>query len=154
MGFLVALHNILRWVVVVLAVYALIRAYNGWLRGKEYIETDRKAGVFFGIAMDTQLLLGIILWIFGDWGYQSFGLAAGLEGSSRMTLLYFAVEHAFTMLLAVIFVHVGTIMTRRATTSVAKHKRTAILFTIAVLLVLVAVPWAQRPLFPGLSPLG
>lgn len=150
MEILIGLHNILRWVIVILAVWALFRAYRGWFGKREWVDQDRKAGVFFGAALDTQMLLGIILWIFGSWGIQAFDMASNLEGASRMSALFFAIEHSFTMVLAVVVVHVASVLAKRAPTSAAKHKRSALLYSLAVLLILFAIPWTQRPLFPGL----
>ena len=150
MGILISLHNIIRWIVVLFAVFAVVRAYRGWLTNQEYTEQDRKIGVFFGVSMDTQLLLGIILWIFGSWGIKAFDTASGLDGAERMSVLFFAIEHAFTMVVAVVLVHVGTIAAKRADNARNKHKWSAIIFSIAILLVLFAIPWTQRPLFPGL----
>jgi hypothetical protein len=150
MEILVGLHNILRWVIVILAVWALFRAYRGWLGKRAWVDQDRKAGVFFGAALDTQLLLGIILWIFGSWGIQAFETAAGLEGASRMSTLYFALEHSVTMIIAVVLVHVASVLAKKADNDAAKHKRSALLYSLAVLLILFAIPWTQRPLFPGL----
>ena len=149
MAILIALHNLLRWVVVILAAAALYRAYSGWLGKKEWQDGDRKVGVFFGAAMDTQLLLGGILYFFGAWGYKAFAIAQQAPTGQKLNLLFFAVEHAITMLLAVVLVHVGTVMARRATDAVSKHKLAALWFSAAVLLVLVAIPWMQRPLLPA-----
>ena len=140
MNILIALHNITRWIVLIFAVLALFRAYSGWLGKKPYQELDRKAGVFFGAAMDTQMLLGIILWVFGAWGLKVLG-----TNNSQ----FFSLEHSFTMVLAVVISHVGSIMAKKATDSVKKHRAAAIWFTISVLLVISAIPWTQRALFPS-----
>jgi hypothetical protein len=151
MSILIGLHNITRWVVLVLAIVALVRAYRGWFGKRDWLDTDRKIGVFFAASMDTQLLLGLILWFFGNWGLKAFDIAASLDGGQRMEVLFFALEHSTTMIVATILVHVGTGMAKRAADSIGKHKRSAILFSVAILLVLVAIPWAQRPIFPGLG---
>ncbi len=57
--FFLALHNIMRWVVVILAVYALVRIYLGLFRKGDFTETERKAMSFYNIGMDIQLLLGL-----------------------------------------------------------------------------------------------
>lgn len=148
MSILVGLHNITRWIVVILAVYALYRAYSGWLGKKAYTPADRKAGMFFGIGMDVQLLLGLILYFIGNWGVKAFALADAVPADQRMSTLFFAIEHSTTMLLAVILTHVGSALSRKAPDDVSKHKRAAIWFTIVVILVLIAIPWTQRPLIP------
>ena len=58
---ILVLHNWLRWVVVILAVLAVGRAYWGWFGKKAYTGSDRKLGVAFTSALDTQVLLGLIL---------------------------------------------------------------------------------------------
>jgi hypothetical protein len=146
---LVAIHNIMRWVIIILAAIALFRAYRGLLGKREWLELDRKTGVFFNAALDMQLLLGIILWIFGNWGIKAFDLAAS-GGDNRMSILYFALEHPIAMLVAVILAHVGTASAKRIQDSIARHKKVAIFFTLAVIIILVSIPWTQRPLFPGI----
>ncbi len=149
MEILVAVHNIMRWVVVILAIVALVRAYRGWLGRREWAPVDKRISTFFGAAMDTQMLLGIILWIFGNWGLKAFAIPVA-EGASRIGLLFFVLEHAFAMVVAVMMVHIGSALARKAQEAANKHKWAAIFYTIAVLLILIAVPWTQRPLFPGL----
>ena len=149
MSILVGLHNLTRWIVVILAVVALYRAYSGWLGKKEWTAADRKAGLFFGIGMDIQLMLGGILYFIGNWGVKAFALAVAVPAAQRMSTLFFAIEHSTTMLLAVILTHVGSVMARKAPDALSKHKRAAIWFTVAVLLVIVAIPWTQRSLIPA-----
>ena len=149
MSILVGLHNLTRWIVVILAVVALYRAYSGWLGRKEWTASDRKAGLFFGIGMDIQLMLGGILYFIGNWGVKAFALAEAVPAAQRMSTLFFAIEHSTTMLLAVILTHVGSVMARKAPDALSKHKRAAIWFTVAVLLVIVAIPWTQRSLIPA-----
>ena len=149
MEILVGLHNLNRWIIIGLAVLTLVRAYRGWLLKGDWSNLDHKAGVFFGVTIDIQLLTGIILWIFGNWGIKAFEIASNFEGASRMAAMYFAVDHSFTMLVAVIITHLGSIMTKKAQHAAGKHKRAAIFYTVAVILILVAVPWTKRPLIPG-----
>lgn len=59
-----ALHNFVRWIVLVLAVIALVRAYLGWFGNRDWAEGNRRVGVFFSSALDTQPLLGLILYVF------------------------------------------------------------------------------------------
>jgi hypothetical protein len=144
--FILAVHNIMRWIIVVLALIALIRAYRGWFGKREWSPADRKAGMYFSISMDVQLLLGLILY-FGlspitRSAIQNFGAAMAEAG-----LRFFALEHISYMFLAVIVVHIGTILSRKDVDAVAKHRRAALWFTFAVLLILIGMPWS-RSLIP------
>jgi hypothetical protein len=145
---LLAIHNIFRWVVVIMALVALFRAYSGWLGKREWVPADRAVGSFFAVSLDIQLLLGLLLYFLGSW----FGaLTADFGGAMRSDVLrFFTLEHAFYMILAVIVVHVGSVLARRAPESLFKHRRAAIAYSLVALFLIVGVPW-WRPLLPGLG---
>jgi hypothetical protein len=144
-----AAHNIMRWVVVILAIYALVRIYMGVFGKKEWAETDRKSLSFYSIALDVQLLLGLLLYFvvspFMASIRSNFGAAM-----SDSNLRFYAVEHISLMIVAVILGHVAVVMARRGDTSSSKFRRGAIWLTLSVLAVLVAIPW-QRPLLPHMA---
>jgi hypothetical protein len=147
---LLALHNILRWVVVILGIIVLGRALWGWFGKKAWEKTDRMLGIAFTSAFDIQILLGLLLYFFSS----SVGLHAFLtqpigEVLGNQTSLLFAVEHPVIMILAVVFAHLGSILPKRAKDDPTRYKQAAICFGLALLLTLAAMPWA-RPLFPGL----
>ncbi|OGO72110.1 MAG: hypothetical protein A2Z49_10350 [Chloroflexi bacterium RBG_19FT_COMBO_56_12] len=144
-----AIHNILRWVVLILGIWAVVRAWRGWLGKREWADSDRKVGVFFSAAIDTQLLLGLLLYFFlspiTKGALRDFGAVMSAGGD----LSFFAVEHVGMMVLAVIFAHLGSAMAKKAKDAPSKHKQAAIWFSLTMLSILVAIPW-WRPLFPGL----
>lgn len=148
-SFVLAVHNILRWVVIILAILALVRAYSGWLGKRDWTATDRKVGIFFASAMDVQLLLGLILYIVLSpttrTAFSDFGAAMRIAD-----VRFFALEHIFYMVVAVVLVHIGTAMARKATQAVDKHRRAALWFTLAGLALVLGMPWF-RPLIPGLG---
>ena len=144
---ILAAHNILRWFVVVLAILALVRAYRGWLGKREWGSADRRAGVFFTSAMDIQLLLGLLLYIFFSpitkAALSDLGAAMGNAGAR-----FFALEHFLYMFVAVVFAHLGNTFSKKAAEPHTKHQRAAIWYTLAALAILLGMPW-MRPLFPG-----
>ncbi len=145
-SFILSLHNIMRWLVLIFAVLAILRSLYGWFGKKEWAQIDDRLGLGYTITMDIQLLLGLLLYfVFSPLtrqAFQDFGAAM-----SNSALRYFAVEHFLMMFIAVVLVHIGRAMSRRATTDVGKHKRAAIFFTVALLLMLASIPWF-RPLLP------
>ena len=145
-------HNIMRWVVLILAIYALYRVYAGLFGKKDWGEADRKALSFYTISMDIQLLLGLLLYfVLGRW----FNMVTSDMGAvmSNSGMRFFAVEHFSVMLVAVILAHVATIMAKRATEPRKAFRNGAIFLTLSVLAVLVAIPWAMRPMLPVVSSL-
>jgi hypothetical protein len=145
---LLAIHNIFRWVVLIMTLVALFRAYSGWLGKREWNPGDKAVGSFYAVSLDLQLLLGLGLYFIGSW-FEA--LVSDFSGAMQNDVLrFFTLEHAFYMLLAVIVVHAGNVLARRAPESVLKHRRAAIAYTLVALFLIVGIPW-WRPLFPGLG---
>ena len=148
-SFVLAVHNILRWVAIILAIVALARAYSGWLGRREWTATDRKIGGFFASAMDLQLLLGLILYIVLSpttrTAFSNFGAAMRVAD-----VRFFALEHILYMVIAIVCVHIGTAAARKATQAVDKHRQAAIWFSLGGLALLLGMPWF-RPWLPGLG---
>jgi hypothetical protein len=54
------------------------------------------------------------------------------------------------MILAVTVAHLGSVASKRVTTDASKYRRAAVGYSLAALLVVLAIPW-WRPLLPGLG---
>lgn len=143
-----ALHNLIRWVALILGILAAVGAFSGWFGNRAWSESDRKVGSFFSIAMDVQLLLGLLLYfVFSPLTRTALANPSTAMGSAD--LRFFALEHALYMFLAVVFAHLGSILARRAKEEKARFQRAAIFFGLAVLFILLGMPW-MRPLLPSL----
>jgi hypothetical protein len=143
--FLLTFHNIWRWVVLILAIVAAVMAYIGWFGKRTWTERDRKLGSFTAIAMDIQVLLGFILYLFySPFGLKGLQLGMQTVRSSR-DFMFYGIEHVFYMLVALVMAHLGSILPRKAQDSAAKYMRAAIPFTILFLILILGIPWG-RPL--------
>jgi len=142
-----SIQNIISWIALILGILSAIQGYLGWFGNREWTLKDRKIGSYFTIAMDVQLLLGLLLYIFLSpttrTAFRDFG-AAMQVGDLR----FFALEHPFFMVLAVVFAHLGSILSRKAEQTNAKFRRAAIWFSLSVLAVLLGMPWMSS-IFPG-----
>lgn len=134
------IHSILRWAVLVFGILAILRGFQGARKNAEFTDSDRKMGLFFLISAHTQLLLGLILYLFlsptTQAAFQDFG--AAMKDSS---LRYFAVEHIFVNILAVILITVAYSKNKKSTDNLEKHKRAWKLYLIAILLIISRIPW-------------
>lgn len=143
-----AIHNILRWLVLIAGILAAGRALIGWFGKKEWTRQDRLFGVIFTSAMDVQLLFGLSLYLFFSdivkGAFNDFDAAMGVRD-----MRFFAIEHVFYMVVALVFAHLGSMLPKKVDEAVAKHRRAAIWFTLSVVIILAGIPW-WRPLFPGL----
>ncbi len=143
---ILAIHNIVRWLVLIFAVLAVIKALIGWFGNKEWTKLENQLGLGFTISMDVQVLLGLLLYfVFSPVtkaGFSDFGGAMSDSG-----VRFFLVEHSFLMIVALALAHIGRSRAKKADTAVAKFKNTAIFFGLSLLAVIVAIPW-WRPLLP------
>jgi hypothetical protein len=142
------LHSWLRWAVLVSGVLATASTFTRESHGSSG-PADRW-GLVFMATLDLQMLLGLLLYlalspvttaIFSDFG------AAMKDPVAR----FWAVEHVGTMMLAVVMVHVGRVLARKATSPESKRTRLLVCFGVATLAIFAATPWpgmtAGRPLF-------
>ena len=152
MDIVLFLHNILRWAVLIFGVWAVFNGISGLGGKRAFTKADKQSGLLFMIFTDVQLLLGLILYFVKGW---SNNFSAGMGSVMKDTLLrFFTVEHSLMMLLAWVLIHVGYSKVKKATPE-TRHKKMLIFFGIALLLILVSIPWPfrpelGRPLFRGL----
>ncbi|MBC6698294.1 hypothetical protein [Hymenobacter sp. BT190] len=145
------LHSWSRWLVLIFGLIAIFRAFGGWQGRKPFAGADNGMGAAFVGSMHLQLLLGLILYFglspFGMKAFETAGGAVMKDPTGR----FWAVEHLVGMLLAVVAAQVGRTLSKKATDPVLKHKKAFIWFTVALLLVLLMIPWGiwnpARPLF-------
>lgn len=137
--FLLGLHSVVRWLVLAAGVYAILRALTGWLSRKGWTKADKTAGVLFTSLLDTQLLIGLILYFVSpitSGALRTFGAAM-----KNAVTRFFLVEHSVLMLIAVIVAHIGWSLVKKAGTDLSKFRRMALWFLGSLILVLAVIPW-------------
>jgi hypothetical protein len=146
-SFLVHLHSIGRWIVLLLL---LIAVFNSLVAGsRPFIRTDARTGSILVIFADLMFLIGLSLWYFGPRGYkyiETMGMSGVMKDS---TARFFAVEHIVMMLIAIILLHIGKVQGKKAISDKAKHRRTLIFYLLALLLILISIPWPFRSVGAG-----
>ena len=150
---LLVAHSWLRWIVLLLGVFAFARAAAGRFTRRPWTPTDDAAGRWFVISVDLQVLVGLILYFF----FSSFTMSAWRDMAGAMAdavIRFWAVEHVVGMLAATAFVHVARVRIRKAQDSPRKHFLAAIFFGLALALMLVSIPWPfgsiDRPMIRGI----
>ena len=131
------LHSWIRWLAVLAGLLATAAAIR-----KDSIGLTRaqRRGFIFMIALDLQVLLGLLLYgvlsPFTAQAMSDFGAAM-----RDPVLRYWAVEHFTMMLAAAVLVHVGRVLARKAASAEQKRKRLLICFGLATVLMLAGIPW-------------
>jgi len=140
---LLHLHNLLRWIILLLLLVTLYQAFSK----KEAI---RKTSLWLLISAHIMFLIGLYQVIAGRYGITK-GLPEGVELMKDSFYRFYWIEHPFSMIVAIILI---TISRRKAKN--LNYKATSWLLVIALLFILAAIPWpfrdiVGRPWFPGMN---
>jgi heme/copper-type cytochrome/quinol oxidase subunit 4 len=139
-GIFLYLHSYVRWLVVIFALLAVGSSFLGWFGKRPWTAVENRLGLLFTVSFDFQVLLGAILYFFlsplTTAALRNFGAAMKND-----LLRFFSVEHLAIMLVAVVIAHIGRFLSLKASSDQGRFKRAAIFYTLAILLVLVSIPW-------------
>jgi len=141
---LLHLHNLLRWVILILLLVSIAKAWGGWQNKKTFSPADKKTWLFTMIAGHTTLLLGLYQWAAGRYGFFTTTLPEGISVMKDKFYRFYWVEHPLTMILAIVFLTMAHGMSKKAVSDEVKYKKAFFFFLIALLLILAGVPWPFR----------
>jgi hypothetical protein len=151
---LLHLHNFLRWIILLLLLIAIFRHMSGMNNKRSINGGDQRVDLFLMISAHITFVIGLYQWIAGPWGLkliQNVGVGEVMKNSSYR---FFAIEHITGMFIAIALITVGRGAVKRGT-DWRIHKKAFWFFLIALLLIIVSVPWPfreiGRPWFPGMN---
>ncbi len=128
---LLHLHSILRWIILILLLVCLLQAMSK-------STAVRKTSLWLLISAHLMLIVGLYQLIAGRFGIMK-GLPAGVELMKDKFYRFFWIEHPILMILAIIIITVA-----RGKAKNLNYKTVTWLLIIALLAILVAVPWPFR----------
>ena len=150
---LLFLHSLLRWVVVILLLVSIIRGFTGWKGNRNFTSSDGKLRLYTVLSAHLQFVIGLILYFVSptiQYFMQNFK-----DAMSQAEVRFFGMEHTVMMILAIVILTIGGAKVKRATSHNAKFKTMAIWFLIALIIMVISIPWflspmaPERPLFRG-----
>jgi len=141
---LLPLHSVTRWLVLLSLLFAIYRGYRGWLGNKPYTTVDNAARLFAVNIAHIQLVIG--LWLYFISPIVNYFLHNFKEAVHDRQIRFFGMEHITMMLIAIIFITIGSAKAKLKTTDKEKFKTMAIWFTISLLLIFTSIPWSFSPL--------
>jgi hypothetical protein len=151
---LLHLHNLGRWVVIILLLVAIVRSLAGMTGNRPFTSGDKKTGLFLMISAHVMLLIGLYQWFAGPWGLhniQAVGMSTVIHDN---ILRFWAVEHIAGMLIGIVLITIGRGSAKKNISDKAKHSRSFWFYFIAFIIIVASVPWpfreVARPLFPGM----
>jgi hypothetical protein len=143
-AFILALHSLIRWFVLASLLFALYRAYAGWLDNKVYSKFDDRVRVITATIAHIQLTVG--LWLYFISPIANYFISHFKEAVHERQIRFFGMEHVTMMLIGITLITIASAKAKRKTTDQEKFKAMAIWLTIALLVILSSIPWSFSPL--------
>jgi len=130
---LIHAHSGLRWVVLLLLVYVMINAVTALRSKRTYTSRDKRLSLFAMTSVHIQVILGLVLYFLSsDVKFADYTM-------TNDQVRFFTIEHAFGMLIAVTLVTLGH---RKGKSG--NFKGLFWYYTIALLIILISIPWPFR----------
>jgi hypothetical protein len=147
-------HSFLRWVILIFLLLSIFRQMTAG--NQPFGGRDKAFGLPLLIATHLNAVIGIYQWIAGPWGLklvQANGMSAVMKDS---IMRFWVVEHPLMMLIAAILITIGYGQRKSKHTARVQHRRALIFYFLALVAILLAVPWefregVGRPWFPGMD---
>lgn len=140
---LLALHSLVRWLVLASLIFALFRAYRGLASGHAFSKTDNMARMLAATFAHIQLILG--LWLYFISPVVGYFLDDFKTAVHERGIRFFGMEHSTMMLTAIVLITIGAAKAKRKPTDREKFKAMALWFTIVLVVLLVNIPWPFSP---------
>ena len=122
-------HSGFRYAVIVFLILAIIQSIIGFAGKRPYTKGNRIINLLAMIFTHTQLLVGVILY------FISPMVQFTSDTMKNPTLRYYAVEHWFGMIIAVVLITIGHAKSKKIVLPEIKHRTVAIYYAIALTVV-------------------
>jgi hypothetical protein len=141
---LLFLHGIVRWLVLILLIWSVFAAWRGYQGRRPFTKTVNALRHWTATAAHIQLVIGIVLYVKSPFVKMYFmGPANGGKTSDGF---FFGILHIALMLSAIAVLTVGSALAKRKTADRDRYSTMLLWFTMALLLIFLAIPWPFSPL--------
>ena len=144
---LLHLHSVLRWIILILLLIAIFKSIAE--KSGAFTSSHKKLGSFLTICCDITFLIGLYQWITGPLGLKIIQNVGMKEVMGNSYYRFFAIEHITAMIIAIALIHVGKSYAKKDIADPIKHKRTILFFGLALLIILISIPWPFREIGAG-----
>lgn len=140
---LLDLHNLLRWVILILLVVNIVKNYMD--AKKPFTKSHKKMGLWLMICAHITLLVGVLILAFD---FVSLSSTEGLMSNPILRNRF--IEHPLGMILAIVLITIGKGVAKKSISDLKKHKKSANLYLLALIIILIMIPWTTSSLIPGM----
>jgi uncharacterized membrane protein YozB (DUF420 family) len=138
---LLILHSLNRWLVLISLIYAIWTAWNGYRFNKPFSRSDDTLRHVTATISHIQLTLGLCLYVISPIvKFETGGTGVFTEHT------FFSIIHTALMAISVVVITIGSARAKRIEADQLKFKTILIWFSVALLILLIAIPWPFSPL--------
>jgi uncharacterized membrane protein YbjE (DUF340 family) len=141
---LLALHSLVRWFVLASLLFAIYRGYKGWLTNKAFTKFDNSVRYWAISIAHIQFCVGLCLYFVSP--IINYFLHNYKDAVHERQIRFFGMEHNIMMIVAIVIITIGSSLAKRKPTDKAKFKTMALWFSVALLIIIVSIPWTFSPL--------
>ncbi|MBC8046219.1 MAG: hypothetical protein H7Y00_05440 [Fimbriimonadaceae bacterium] len=134
-----SIHSVLRYFVLIFLIYAIVTSRKTWKSTNGLF--NKKPAFFSMITIDIMFLVGVYMW-----GVNFLNVTSNFENSKRLIKAPYDIrfqlfDHPIMMTIAIILVHIGYARSKKAASDQLKGKNIFIFYLIALIIIIVAIPW-------------
>lgn len=141
---LLTLHSLFRWFVLISLCYAILRVYRGYSTKSDFSFIDNKVRHWTATIAHIQLTLGVLVYINSP--IIKFYFSNFKTSFFDWDQTFFGIFHFILMLIAIICITIGSAKAKRKKVDMKKYKTMLIWFSIALIIIFIAIPWPFSPL--------
>lgn len=134
-------HSVLRYFILLFAVFVAVQSLVGMMGKKEFKKGNKMFALLLMIFCDLQLVFGLIL-------YYTYVISSGMLQSGNVmkdpASRFWAVEHAFGMIVAIVLVHIGYAVAKKPIDAERKFKRLFWCSFAALAIFVAMIPWEGK----------
>jgi len=136
---LLAIHNGLRWLVLLSGLSLILGCLLGKLKQLPFKKAGRLPALIYVSLLDTQFLVGVLLSLASPL-VSSFWSNPG-AGMKSHDLRFFAIEHTTIMIAALALAHIGSVRSRKISVDASAYSTALKWYIPSFLLILAGIPW-------------
>ncbi|MDO6803645.1 hypothetical protein Q4595_14420 [Wenyingzhuangia sp. 1_MG-2023] len=137
-------HSTVRWFVLISLVFAIFKAYKGYIAKTTFSKTDNLIRHWTATLAHIQLMIGILL--YAQSPIIKYFWSNFKEAIQEIDTVFFGLIHLILMTIAILFITLGSAFAKRKQTDQAKFKTMLLWFSIALFIIFIAIPWPFSPL--------
>ncbi|HWB27579.1 MAG TPA: hypothetical protein VG738_19015 [Chitinophagaceae bacterium] len=141
---ILALHSLVRWFVLAGLLFAIVKAYKGWISKTTFTSFDNAVRHWAATIAHIQLMLGLCLYFTSP--LVNYFLHHYKTAVHEREIRFFGMEHSIMMFIGIAVITVGSAKAKRKAADKDKFKTMAVWYTIALLIILTSIPWGFSPL--------